>query len=718
MPRPGAVEVLRAAGVGRGTPVAVVAVPGVGVALAHADTGWAWPAQAAAVLAEVESALAPRWVWWSAHGGGTPLTGPPDAPGRATVTAATAATGVSGLPGGAGTAGGSGGASGWRGSGATGRRRAPAQCWDLAAVHRLLHGGGRDDPGVVWAAARGLAAPPPPPRVRRDGQLDLLAALEDDPRERPGSQGPRAPDAPRDAPAGDRRDAPAGDPREAWPAGGRPEDPVGPDGQLRPVWVQETLLGLAPGGLATRLERAARFARLALTVRAAQERALRALADPRARPSGLPLAVLTARAESGAELLAHELWRYGLPVDRPTAEATIAGLVGPRPRDEAGQLAARRARDAPVLRHLGGSVDLRNPASVRAGLAAVGIDVPDTRSWRLTALRAAHPAVDALLVWRRAERVATTYGFRWLDEHVGADGRLRGEWRGSDGAAGRMTAAAGLHNLPADLRVVVVAEPGHQFVRADLGQIEPRVLAVVSGDRELAAATGQDDLYAPVAARLGVDRPTAKVAVLAAMYGQTSGTAGQALRQMRRSYPVALAYLDAAESAGRAAARGGSDGPPLRTFGGRRLPLRTGAAGTGGGTRSGTAAVAGVDAGAGAWAADDRGPDPGAVGGADPDRAAAAWGRFARNAVIQGSAAELFKAWAVTVRQLLVPLGGEIVLCLHDELLLHVPTARAVEAVAATRGALESTAAYWAAGSDVRFVADITVVGRWSDAKS
>ncbi|EFC84107.1 hypothetical protein FrEUN1fDRAFT_2718, partial [Parafrankia sp. EUN1f] len=64
----------------RGTPVAVVAVPGVGVALAHADAGWAWPAQASAVLAEVESALAPRWVWWSAHGSGTPLTGPPDRP--------------------------------------------------------------------------------------------------------------------------------------------------------------------------------------------------------------------------------------------------------------------------------------------------------------------------------------------------------------------------------------------------------------------------------------------------------------------------------------------------------------------------------------------------------------------------------------------------------------------------------------------------------------
>ncbi|SNQ49642.1 hypothetical protein FRACA_3590001 [Frankia canadensis] len=203
---------------------------------------------------------------------------------------------------------------------------------------------------------------------------------------------------------------------------------------------------------------------------------------------------------------------------------------------------------------------------MRAGLRSVGIDVPDTRSGRLEPLRAAHPVVGALLDWRRAERIATTYGHRWLDTHVGADGRLRGRWHASDGGAGRMTAQAGLHNLPADLRTVVVAEPGRVFVRADLGQIEPRVLAIVSRDPALRAATLADDMYAPVAAQLGRDRPEAKVAMLAAMYGQTTGTAGEALRRMRRAYPTALAYLDDADTAGRA-------GRDLRTYGGRRLRL-------------------------------------------------------------------------------------------------------------------------------------------------
>ncbi|MGZ6826037.1 MAG: DNA polymerase, partial [Mycobacteriales bacterium] len=307
-------------------------------------------------------------------------------------------------------------------------------------------------------------------------------------------------------------------------------------------------------------------------------------------------------------------------------------------------------------------VDLRSPGQVREALLRLGIDVPDTRSWRLEPYRLAHPLVDALLTWRKAERLATTYGYGWLAEHVGADDRLRGPWTAADGGAGRMTAGAGLHSLPAELRSAVSAEPGHLLVRADLGQVEPRVLAAVSGDRGLAAAAAEDDMYTPVAARLGVDRPTAKVAVLAAMYGQTSGAAGQALAQMERSYPVALAYLRAAEEAGRV-------GTDVRTHGGRLVRVGTGGA-----------------------------------------------GRYARNAVVQGAAAELFKAWAAAVRNGLGP-GGRVVLCLHDELLLHVPAEQAPAAAALLHQALAGVTGHWASGSGVRFVADVAVVSRWSEAK-
>ena len=341
-------------------------------------------------------------------------------------------------------------------------------------------------------------------------------------------------------------------------------------------------------------------------------------------------------------------------------------LLGPRPVDagRGGSRSAPPATPRALARFPGPPVDLRSPAQVQGLLERVGLRLPDTRSWRLEPHAATVPAVADLLAWRKAERTATTYGWAWLDRAVGADGRLRGQWRAADGASGRMTASAGLHNLPAELRPAVRAEPGHVLLRADLGQVEPRVLAAVSGDAGLAAAAGGADLYAPVAAALRCDRPTAKVAVLAAMYGQTTGTAGAALRDLDRAYPTAMAYLRAAEEAGRV-------GAPLRTWGGRLLPT-----GTGG------------------------------------------HGRFARNAVVQGAAAELFKAWAATVRDGLHALGGAVVLCLHDELLLHVPTASARDAARLLVDALDATAHWWAAGSGVRFVAEVGAGPSWAEAKA
>jgi len=96
-------------------------------------------------------------------------------------------------------------------------------------------------------------------------------------------------------------------------------------------------------------------------------------------------------------------------------------------------------------------------------------------------------------------------------------------------------------------------------------------------------------------------------------------------------------------------------------------------------------------------------------------------GRFARNAVVQGSAAELFKAWAATVRAVCRPLDACIVLCLHDELLVHAPEQLGEQVAGVLRTTLADVAARWARrpghGPRVRFVADVTVVQRWSQAK-
>ena len=564
---------LRQAGVNRGDLVALVVSPALEFGLAAGDSSWAVPGVAAEV-GRADQELRPRWVLWSGQT-------------AAQVTDA-------------------------------GVRL--ATCWDIAAVHRLLFGGWRADPGLVWAWLRGLATDTMP----ADGPLDLFGS---------------------DLFGGDEGDA---------------SDPVAPDGHLRPEWLS--------GGWSDSPGRMARWAALALELAGEQQAALAAL-DER------PMALATARSESAAELLCAELSADGLPMDRAVAEQVLTSLIGPRPRSDSDAAAQRVARDAEVLRHApaGVTADLRSPAQVKSLLARVGVDVPDTRASRLREIRDAHPLIGALLDWRKAERIATTYGYAWLDAYLGADGRLRGAWTGSDGAAGRMTALAGLHNMPAALRPAVIAADGHVFVRADLGQIEPRVLAAVSGDRALVTAARSDDLYAPVAAQLGVERAVAKVAVLGAMYGQTTGHGAQALRRLNAAYPVAMAYLDSADRAGRA-------GRDLRTYGGRLIQLAA--------------------------------SEPRSMS------RAAAYGRYARNAMIQGAAAELFKMWAVIVRARCAPLGARIVLCLHDELLVHVPHEQAEPVSRLVDECLQEAAQRWAPGCGVRFISATTVVRSWSDAKS
>ncbi len=279
----------------------------------------------------------------------------------------------------------------------------PARCWDLEAVHRLLVGGWRGGAGRVWAHCQGLDTADLP----QVAAPDLFSQPDDD------------------------------DHVEA----------VRTDGYLDPAWID--------GLWRSDLDHLRRWAALALDVQHRQLDELGHLPDR-------PAAGSTARSESAAALLCAELEADGLPIDVAVAEQIISSFIGPRPRDSADETRLAAQRDHLVLQHLPGSLgdlDLRNPAGVKSLLRRVGIEVPDTRAWRLERLRGEHEIVDALLTWRKAERIATTFGYRWLDQHVGSDGRLRGQWSPSDGAAGRMTATAGLHNMPAELRPRSLPEP-------------------------------------------------------------------------------------------------------------------------------------------------------------------------------------------------------------------------------------------------------------------
>jgi DNA polymerase I len=87
--------------------------------------------------------------------------------------------------------------------------------------------------------------------------------------------------------------------------------------------------------------------------------------------------------------------------------------------------------------------------------------------------------------------------------------------------------------------------------------------------------------------------------------------------------------------------------------------------------------------------------------------------------VIQGAAAELFKMWAVTARARLAPLSAQIVLCLHDELLLHVRAPHAPAAAALLESCLAESAGRWSPPRhpQVRFISETTTIKSWSEAK-
>ena len=86
--------------------------------------------------------------------------------------------------------------------------------------------------------------------------------------------------------------------------------------------------------------------------------------------------------------------------------------------------------------------------------------------------------------------------------------------------------------------------------------------------------------------------------------------------------------------------------------------------------------------------------------------------------MIQGAAAELFKMWALTVRARCGHLGARIVLCLHDELLVHSPVEHAEAVSRLVDECLCEAAQRWAPGCGVRFISDTTIIRSWSDAKA
>lgn len=400
------------------------------------------------------------------------------------------------------------------------------------------------------------------------------------------------------------------------------------------------------------------------------------------------LELLTA-AESTGALIACEMRHRGIPWSAERHDELLTEALGPRPRS-AGDRPALMLDDLREIRKALASPDLNpdSPGELIRALRTAGLSVQSTRQWELS--RIEHPVIEPLLRYKKKQRLLVANGWTWLDTWV-SGGRFRPEYVPAAAATGRWgTSGGGALQLPRAVRAAVVADPGWQLVVADASQLEPRILTALSRDSAMAGA-GSGDLYEGIVASGAVaTRAEAKVAMLGAMYGATQGDGGRLMPRLTRAFPQAIAFVEAA-------ARTGERGGIVSTLLGRSSP------------------APGTDADS-----FSRPPEDGPV---QVDGGMRAWGRFTRNFVVQGTAAEWALCWMGALRRTLNSRYGSgaeaphLVFFLHDEVVVHAPAETAAAVAELVAEAAVEAGRLLFGDAPVRFPVTVAVVDSYDRAK-
>jgi 5'-3' exonuclease len=262
------------------------------------------------------------------------------------------------------------------------------------------------------------------------------------------------------------------------------------------------------------------------------------------------------------------------------------------------------------------------------------------------------PIAAALLAYREVTKLQSTY-VKPLPPMADANHRIHTSYA-PDTATGRISSRnPNLQNIPVKtekgrrIRRGFVPQPGYCFVAADYSQMELRVAAHLSGDENLIEAfKNGDDFHTETAARMGVDRRTAKVINFSILYGKGAfgfsndlgisiAEAKAYIEQYFRTFPKLRAFLDKTLEDTR---RQGY----AETLYGRRRML------------------------------------PDILSSNFHLRAAAE--REAVNLPIQGTQADILKEAMVNLAKRLDGTDMKLILTVHDELVLEAPQEKAVEA--------------------------------------
>ena len=319
-----------------------------------------------------------------------------------------------------------------------------------------------------------------------------------------------------------------------------------------------------------------------------------------------------------------------------------------------------------------------------------------TDSDTLDALKDKHPIVPLITEYRFVTKVDATF-VEGLLKSIAADGRVHTSFKQCVTATGRISSAEpNLQNIPVrtaegrEIRKAFIASPGNVLVGADYSQIELRLLAHISGDKNLIDAfnsgadvhrrTAAEVFHTPFDEVTKEQRSAAKAVNFGIIYGisdfglaQNLGipvkTAGSYIKRYFERYPDVQAYLKRCVS--EAKEKGYAE-----TIYGRRRPMPE--------LRSSNYNTRSFGE------------------------------RVAMNMPIQGSAADIIKIAMVHVVQALKDsnLKGRLVLQIHDELIVDAPK----EEAEATKQLMEDCMEQ-VADLKVKLIAEAAAGKSWYDTK-
>lgn len=420
---------------------------------------------------------------------------------------------------------------------------------------------------------------------------------------------------------------------------------------------------------------------------AAQQEALSQVGTDANRRQRLQLLLA---AESAGAMIAAEMQHTGVPWREELHEQILADYLGPRP--PLGHRPAKLEALNTELRRLLNSPSLNpdSPQELMRALHRNGIEVKTTRQWELK--ESSHPAIEPLLAYKKLSRLHAANGWAWLDAWV-RNGRFQPEYVVGGVVSGRWASrGGGALQIPRQIRGAVHADPGHKLIVADASQLEPRVLVALAQDSKMAEAARDKDLYAGIAAQgFGGDRAKAKIALLGAIYGATTGESGRLMPQLTRTYPRAVGFVEQA-------ARDGEAGGTVTSRLGRSSPPPSDR-----------------------WLQSQKSTT--AEEQRRADAIARSRGRFTRNFVVQGSAADWAACWLAELRRRLRAMrsagepAGELVFFLHDEVMIHCPDGSVDDCIKAIEAAAAAAKELLFGRIPVEFPVSVAVVDSYDKAK-